>query len=212
MCASLRRSRRRMRPRRVPDSVLAAALSGCVIEPDMLNSDRIEAQFGDYGIDVIDKIDGVRRSSLYSTTCHDNRELKICRTFSVVSIEHFEPGIVDVEHDVVMRGGSIGAIFRAHGWDVFKETLHTGSVRLQAEAQTIPALMRITGDTDLAMHVYRLLLKKSEYTLRYATIVEVHHPDYLRVGDLERTYVIDTPTAISQNELARLAELVLREA
>ena len=154
----------------------------------------------------------MRRSSLFSTSLVDGRYRKICRTFSVVCIERFEQGIVDIEHDVVMRGGSIGAIFRAHGWDVFKETLHTGPISVPVDAETIPALMRIAGGTELAMHVYRLLLKKHEHTLRYATIVEVHHPDYLRLEDLERTYVIDTPAAMSEDDLARLAQLALREA
>ena len=69
-------------------------------------------------------------SNLYSTSTRDGVVEKICRTFSVVCIEPFAPGLVESEHDAVMRGGSIGAIFKAHGWDIAKETLHTGPLTL----------------------------------------------------------------------------------
>jgi hypothetical protein len=194
-----------MHRRRVPDSVLAAALSSCVVEPELLNSERIAERFGSYGIGVVDSVDGVRRSSLYS----GDGDGRVCRTFAVVRIESFPDGLVDDEHDLVVAGGSIGAIFKAHGWRVFKETAHTGSLQLPATATTIPSLMRIEGDTSLGMHVYRLLLRRDEHTFRYATVVEVHHPDYLSLEDIERTYVVDTPSALSSDEFDRLQALVL---
>ena len=200
-----------MRPRRVPDAIYAAALGGCVVEPEMLNSDRIEAQFGNYGIDVIDVADRTRRSNLHSTNTDSGRPLKTCRTFSVVCIEDFQGDVVDAEHSLVMRGGSIGAIFKANDWNIYKETLHTGSLSLPHGAETIPALMRVAEGTELAVHIYRLLVNRQDFTLRYATIVEVHHPDYLGRSDLEKAYVTGEPMAMAEDDRLRLMALVLRE-
>lgn len=201
----------RMQPRRVPQPILSAALNGSVIEPELLNSARIEAKYGNYGIDVIDAEGGVRRSNLYSTATQNGELHRTCRTFSVVCIEDLPSGVVDGEHDAVMRGGSIGAIFKAHGWGIFKETLHTGALELPAGARTIPRLMRLEHVSELAMHIYRLLLSKAASALTYATIVEVHHPDYLGLEELTRSYAADAPLEMRDREKQAFAAHVLRE-
>ena len=198
-----------MRRCRVPESVLEAALSGCVVEPEHLNSERIKAKFGSYGVDVVDFTNGIRRSSLYSCAQGSADAKRTCRTFAVVKAENVPDGLADVEHDLVMRGGSTGAVFKTHGWRIYKETMYTGTLSVPPGITTIPVLMRIDQETPLAMHVYRLLLNRNEQTLRYATIVEVHHPDYLTLDELERTYVVDTPAPISEREIAELSNLVL---
>lgn len=187
-------------------------MNGCAVETELLNSARIEARYGNYGIEVIDATHGVRRSNLYSTDARDGELIRICRTFSVVCIEDLEPGVVDTEHNAVMRGGSIGAIFKANGWNIYKETLHTGALSLPPGSRTIPRLMQLANDTVLAMHVYRLLLNKALRTLNYATIVEVHHPDYLDLDELGRCYAVDAATPMRQSERQALVAHVVREA
>ncbi len=44
------------------------------------------------------------------------------------------------------------------------------------------------GRGALAVHVYTMWLHKGGVDLEYATIAEVHHPDFLELGDLERIY------------------------
>ena len=72
--------------------------------------------------------------------------------------------------------------------------------------------MQLEPGTELAMHVYRLLLRREARTLRYATVVELHHPDYLALADIERTYVVDTPSALSSDEFDELSRLALLES
>jgi len=191
--------------------VLEAALSGCVVEPEHLNSERIKAQFGSYGVDIVDFTNGIRRSSLYSCEVGDAGVKRTCRTFAVVKADNVPEGLADIEHDLVMRGGSTGAVFKTHGWRIYKETMYTGRLTVPRGRSTIPMLMRVDEETPLAMHVYRLLLNRKDQTLRYATIVEVHHPDYLKLDDLERTYVVDTPAPISRREISELTDLVLED-
>jgi len=195
-----------MRRTKVPLSVLAAALSACVVEPELLNSERIEAQYGSYGIDVIAFSDGVRYSNLYS----GEGDLKTCRTYAVVRFD--EPGLdsVDAEHAAILAGGSIGATFKAHGWQVYKETRHVGTLRLPGDEHRVQAFMHIEPGAELALHVYRLLVQKSGRTVEYATIVELHHPDYLDRQALARHYLVDTPAALDRSELDELTELALR--
>ncbi len=192
---------------RVPLSVLAAALSACVVEPELLNSERIESEFGSYGIDVLGFTDGVRQSSLYSGSGED----KICRTYAVVRFDDVPGSVIGTEHERILAGGSIGATFKENGWQVYKETRYVGSLVIPDSAETIPGLMRMATGSELAMHVYRLLLLKESQTLEYATIVEVHHPEYLDRDALERLYIVDTPARMTERELTEMSELVLRE-
>ena len=201
-----------MRPHRVTDPTGSAPLNSSGVAAEVLNSARIEARFGSYGIDIIDAANGIRRSNLYSTSMSDGRMQKTCRTFSLVRMEDFDSELVASEHEAVMRGGSIGAIFKAHGWHISKETRYTGPLDLANGAHTIASLMQLADDAELAMHVYRLRLYKAAHTLTYATIVEVHHPDYLDLTELSHGYVANAQSAIGQHELRALIELVLREA
>ena len=52
----------------IPQVILAAALSACSLQPELLNSERIERSFGSYGIEVLSQNSAVRRSNLYSST------------------------------------------------------------------------------------------------------------------------------------------------
>ena len=61
---------------RLAPTVLAAALSACATETVLLNSERVEQRFGNYGIDVLASEAGLRRSSLYSV----EKDGRICRT------------------------------------------------------------------------------------------------------------------------------------
>ncbi len=194
-----------MRRKKVPLSVLAAALSACVVESELLNSERIEAQFGTYGIEVISSTDGIRRSNLYST----EGDLRTCRTYAVVRFEDVPESLVGDEHAKILAGSSIGAIFKANGWEIFKETRYVGDLRLPADAHHLRTLMRLPDAPELAIHVYRLYLKKDSYIVEYATIIESHHPDYLTREALTELYLVDAPVRLADHELETLAELLL---
>jgi len=77
----------------------------------LLNSERIAARFGNYGIEVLAGDSRERVSNLYSEA---NGE-RTCRTFAVVRYPAAIDSAVAAEHDEIVRGGSIGAVFAAHG-------------------------------------------------------------------------------------------------
>jgi hypothetical protein len=173
-----------MHRKKLPLSVVAAAMSACALEPELLNSERIEGRFGSYGIEVLSSQSGLRRSNLYST---DNG-IRTCRTYAVVRFTGESSALVDTEHEQILAGNSIGAIFKANGWSIHKESLYVGTMRLEKGAGRIADLMRVDIDTEVAMHIYRLLLEKDGQALEYATIMELHHPEYLVKSDLDEMY------------------------
>lgn len=147
----------------------------------LLNSERIEQRFGSYGIDVLESDGGVRVSNLYSL--EDGR--KVCRTFAVV----LYPAEVDpryaAEHAAILAGGSIGAVFKQHGWTVTKKNLYFGTLTATPK---VAALMHDEPGRSLAVHVYGLSVTRGDTTLPYVTIAEVHHPDYLTLDEVRSIY------------------------
>ncbi len=191
-----------------PPTVLAAAISACTTEPVLLNSDRIEEQFGSYGIDLLASEAGLRRSSLFSV--EDGRH--ICRTYAVVRFSDLLDLYYGAEHAEVLAGNSIGAVFRSNDWDVHKQTLHIGTLALPDCDGTIGELMGVSNPCDLALHIYQLLLVRDRQIYDYATILETHHPDYLTETDLYELYEYDTGNALSDDEARAYKKLALRSA
>lgn len=148
---------------------------------ELLNSERIEIAFGSYGIEVLENTATARVSNLFSGAA----EGRVCRTFAIVRYATSMAPQIAAEHEAIVRGGSIGAVFTASGWRVVKTHLHFGTLT----AGRRPAeLMRIAEGRALAAHVYVLEVEKDGRRFPYATLAELHHPDYLVVGDLERLY------------------------
>lgn len=196
-----------MRPNHVPLSVIAAALSACVAEPESLNSERIGSRFGSYGIDVVANEHGIRRSNLYSI--HDGD--RTCRTYAVVRFSDAPDLAIGTEHAKIIAGDSIGETFRAHGWEIYKETRYAGALSLPGEGHPIADLMRLESAVPLAMHVYRLLLQKNGRVIDYATIIEIHHPDYLDVDGLQDVLAIDDAPTADAEQLASWRALVFAD-
>ena len=194
-----------MRSSRVSPVVIAAALSACALEPESLNSERIEDRFGSYGIEVLSHESGVRRSSLYSVS----GETRICRTYAVVRFVDESTPRVAAAHADILAGRSIGATFKSTGWHIGKVTLHVGSIALDGSIHGIGDLMHIDGPTVLGVHAYQLVLEKDSQTIDYATIVETHHPEYMSLPELEDLYGDSIETELSDAELRNLSTLIM---
>ncbi len=192
----------------LPRSVIAAALDACAHESERLNSERIAERFGNYGIDVISSEPGLRRSNLYSS---ENGE-PTCRTYAVVRFVDEPDTIIVREHSQILAGKSIGAIFKASGWTIFKETLHIGNAALDDAAHPVAILMRLDHGADVAIHVYRLLLEKGERAIDYATLIELHHPDYLSRTDLLKLYPVDERASLRPQQVEEMKSLGLSAA
>ena len=190
---------------RVSPVVIAAALSACALEPESLNSERIEDRFGSYGIEVLSHEAGIRRSSLYSV----DGETRICRTYAVVRfVDESTPRVAEA-HAEILAGQSIGATFKSTGWQIGKVTLHVGSLTPGGPDHALNSLMRIDGSTELAVHAYQLVLEKDAQTIDYATIVETHHPDYMSRQELEDLYGDNIEVELSEKDVHGLWILVL---
>ena len=189
----------------VPLVVLAAALSAWAIEPELLNSERIRERFGSYGIEVISGQPDMRRSSLYSV----EGEIRTCRTYALVRFSWQPDANVGPEHEQILAGHSIGEIFKASGWEIQKESLYVGEVRLETPQHPVATLMRLQSAQHVAMHVYRLSLRKNGQIVDYATITELHHPAYLALSELRELRPVDSDVALTSGEVSDLTALVL---
>ncbi len=195
-----------MHQQAVSPAILAAALSACTQQPELLNSERIENQFGNYHIVVLGQDAGVRRSSLYSV----QDGVKTCRTYAVVQFVDANIAEIEEPHLGVMAGQSIGTTFKESGWHIRKDTLHIGKLAMTDLQQEISRLMRLDHDVDLAVHAYRMTLEKSDISIQYATIVEIHHPDYMTEAALLGLFAVAQGQQNSAADLAVLLSMVLK--
>lgn len=182
----------------------ASNTSAPVVTAPLLNSERIEQTFGSYGIEVLSQTDAERVSDLYSGMGDD----RTTRTFAVVAYPSTIDDAVAEEHATIVDGGSIGSTFRDAGWTIDKIDTYVGEV----PAGEIPArafeLMQVEPD-DLAMHVYRFDVSRDGPPIEYATIVELHHPEYLTATQLVDIFgpsPTDAPDPALIAQIARAAQ------
>jgi hypothetical protein len=146
-----------------------------------------------------------RVSNLYS----EHAGKRICRTFAVVRYPPSVDARLASEHAAILAGGSIGATFTARGWTVVKTHRYAG------EVATTPRLATLMGGIDtprLAVHVYALSVFKDDMHGEYATIAEVHHPDYLGLDDVQEIYGVGGPLPTEPDAATRaLLALVAEE-
>jgi len=176
----------------------------CALEAELLNSERIGERFGSCGIEVLQHGPTVRRSSLYSL----DGEVRICRSYAVVQFLEHESAEVADAHAKILAGDSIGATFKGAGWQIRKQTRYVGSTKLPQTGHPVAELMHLAGDESLALHAYRLVLEKTARSLQYATIVEMHHPDYLAENELQKLYDWRDARQLRPETIAALLDLV----
>lgn len=162
-------------------AVIAQSAGDADATRELLNSERIAAAFGSYSVEVLSSDGGLRVSSLYS---EDDRG-RTTRTFALVRYPaSVDPAFAEA-HATILAGGSIGATLRADGWRVIKAHRYFGEM---PSTPRLERLMRLERGAPLAIHVYVLDIARADSRFEYATIAEIHHPDYLTLGDLRRIY------------------------
>ena len=193
-------------------AVVAVFALGCSLagaqtpEASLLNSERIERKFGSYGIAVLEADASVRVSDLFSTDSETGE--RTTRTFALVDYPATVADAVAAEHDTIVAGGSIGAVFKASGWAVLKANLWFGNVLSTTRLQR---MMRLPGQTQLAVHIYALEVEREGRREPYARIVEVHHPAYLSLDAVRGIYA-PAWAGGGEAEAAELLELLDRRA
>jgi len=160
------------------------------------NSERIRLKFGSYGIEVLESGQGIRVSNLYSI----DEGIRTNRTFAVVAYPDIIEPELRKEHDAILKGESIGIVFRNHGWTVDKRHQYFGKVEVPSEYSGVDAVFGDIGRAQPVIHVYSLFVKKDNSEFRYASIAEVHHPGYLGLEDLNTIYGNVLDGALEKNE------------
>ena len=174
----------------------------------VLNSEKITEKFGSYDIDVLLSDHRIRVSSLYST--HQGK--KLTRTFAVVHC----PAVVNVlfatEHQEIVEGQSIGAVFKRHGWQIEKRSVFFDEIEASTDYAPVYALMGGIDPVPLAMHIYVMVIEKDGGKFRYGTLAEVHHPDYLNLRALKAVYLCEENKKISRHvyKMVRVVKEMMR--
>jgi hypothetical protein len=159
-------------------AIAAAALAQ---QRESLNSERIAATFGSYGIEVLAASGDTRVSNLYSV----ESGYRVCRTFAFVRYASVIDPELAAPHAAIVAGGSMGAVLTDAGWTVRKRHLYFGAIRAR---EGVAALMAIPVGTTIAEHAYLLNVVKDGRERPYAALVEIHHPAYLSAADLRAIY------------------------
>ena len=195
-----------MRRSGIPLAVLNTMQCAHVTEPDCLNSERIESRYGSYHIDVIASNGLTRQSALSS----DSNGRRICRTFALTQFSE-DVGSVATQ-DVIREGASIGAALQRDGWNILKSTIHVGSLTIADEQHPVVALMHVEPPVTLALHIYKLSIEKDGDVLDYATISEMHHPDYLSEDDVRSSFAVDGSRVTRPPQVDELISIILDAA
>jgi hypothetical protein len=162
----------------------ALLLVACASGGPLLNSDRIERQFGSYGVEILSQDESRRESSLYS----GSGDGRVTRTWALVEYLDTPRNIYREEHEAIVAGASIGETFRRAGWTIRKQNLFIGELEVPGEYRWLGERMRIALPAELAVHQYLFVISRDERSFSYARITEVHHPDYLDAADLGAIY------------------------
>ncbi|MDJ0760298.1 MAG: hypothetical protein QNJ19_12925 [Woeseiaceae bacterium] len=180
--------------------------SALVTEPEHLNSEKIEAKYGSYHIDVIASDGRTRQSALSS----ESNGTRVCRTFALTQFS--DEGDAPSAHGTIRGGASIGATLQRDGWSILKSTIHVGHITITDRQHTVAQLMHLQTPAKLALHIYKLSIEKDGDVVDYATISEIHHPDYLTEDDVRALFSLDTAKSVKPPQVDELISIILDAA
>lgn len=151
---------------------------------ELANSDRIKLKFGNYGIEVVESDLRIRVSKLFSTVAGVNTN----RTFAVVMYPAVIEPAFRKEHEAIVGGQSIGIVFKENGWLTDKRHQYIGELESVSDFPAFHSVFGDIGEIQPVIHVYSLFIKKNNAEFHYASIAEVHHPEYLGLDELNAIY------------------------
>jgi len=173
-------------------------INGCSYP--LLNSEMIENKFGSYGLDIIENSSKNRISFLFSIDDHYialneinavKKSPGYKKKYHTLALVNFiDSGKVSDAHKKIINGGSIGATFKDYGWSVTKDNLLAFELSEDIHP-VIQEWLKSEVDQKLVIHVYMLSVERNHQKIRYAEIIEMHHPGYLTLSELKNIYAIN---------------------
>jgi hypothetical protein len=127
--------------------------------------------------------------------------VKINRTFAVVVYPTTIQPSFSKEHEAIIKGQSIGIVFKKNGWVIDKRHQYFGEISATSDFSAFSKVFHSIGTAQPAIHIYSFFVSKNGSEFHYASIAEVHHPEYLRLEDLSTIYgaEFDTHQVKSKN-------------
>jgi hypothetical protein len=162
---------------------LCQLLLACAAQGLPLNSERIAARYGSYSVRVLQQDAALRVSSLQS----GQDDAAVTRTLAITRYAEPNPAYAAAASEI-LTGASIGRTFQEAGWKIDKTSLLIDTIAVTPREHIIRHLMKINLPQRIAIHAYRFEVSRGSEHYLYATIVELHHPDYLRESDLRDIY------------------------
>ncbi len=149
----------------------------------LLNSERIQACFGSYGVEVLEQQGNLRISSLYSLAA----DMRITRTLAISEFATDLPETLQTPYQAIRDGASMGATLEAAGWRVKKRNRYFGEVPVSTSFRCMSGLP-VDSTQVLAVQVYDLWVLRNGQEVHFALLAELHDPRYLTLQDLQRIY------------------------
>ena len=103
------------------------------------------------------------------------------------------------EHQAITEGQSIGIVFREHGWQIDKRHQYIGELDTLSDFSGIHSVFGDIGLARPVIHVYSLIVRKDNQEFHYASIAEVHHPEYLELEELTSIFEVEPDGAEVKN-------------
>lgn len=151
----------------------------------LLNSERIAAKFGNYGVDLIEQTPAYRLSYLYSKNSDGETQTQTIAWVQFAQMKH--PALLKT-HRRIVSGASIGASLKTAGFTIRKEHLHTGTLASCERIGSLLTVLNSGANEPLAVHSYRLHAGLGGREYLYAQITEIHRPEYLTPALLKAIY------------------------
>ena len=132
---------------------------------------------------------------------------KTTRTLAIVFYAtKIHPPFAD-EHQKIVAGGSIGSVFKDKGWSISKKHRYFGEISSSPKYRRLYQMMGGIAPSNLTVHVYDFNISKEGEEFKYATISEIHHPDYLGLDEVEVIY--DEEQDLETEDREELSSLLL---
>lgn len=150
-----------------------------------LHTDMLEEKYGPIHAEVIHHDDEVREANLVD-------EGGISRTYALtfLTFDHNNEELVNINEEI-KSGGSIGKVFREHGYEVRKNVIKVYVVNLPSQLKD---KFKVESDKAKARLSEFYAAKEGQTPIIYGVVTEIYSPDFRPAEVNEIDIAQDNPT------------------